>query len=166
MYVVREMERGDAAAVLRLATAFSEESGVAAPTLAPADLAREALRAPPLFTVLVAEPHAGGAPVGYLLLTYAFELHSGAPGGRMEDLYVAPRVRQRGVGRGLMAAATRRVLAIGGRWLEWRAADGPAAMAFYRSVGARQAQGRVLYLGPAETQGLARTLDPARVSIL
>lgn len=166
MFLIREMERGDAAAVLRLAASFSQETGVAAPEIAPTDFARMALAEPPLFLVFVAEPNAGGAPVGYLMLTFAFELRSGAPGGRMEDLYVAPAQRRKGVGRGLMAAAGKAITARGGRWMEWRASgDDAKTMAFYHAVGARAAAGRVLYLGPGETRGLARSIDPDRVAL-
>ena len=160
------MDRGDAAAVLRLAAAFSQENGVAAPDISPTDFWRQSDRDPPLFVVFVAEPQQGGAPVGYILVTFAFELRSAAMGGRMEDLYVTPRARRSGVGRGLMAAATRLIAQRGGRWLEWRAAakDGDALM-FYRRVGARAAAGRVLYLGPAETHGLVRSVDKSRIAL-
>jgi len=164
--LVRDMERGDAAVVLRLAGDFSREVGLAPPDMAPSDFARAALADPPLFRVFVAEPGAGGAPLGYLLLSFGFELRSGAMGGRMEDLYVAPRGRGKGLGRGLMAAATRLVAARGGRWLEWRAAaDDDAALAFYRRIGARPAVGRTLYLGPEKAVGLARGLDPDKVTL-
>lgn len=166
MFLIREMARGDAAAVLRLAAAFSQESGVSAPAIAPTEFARMALADAPLFEVFVAEPHAGGAPVGYLLLTFAFELRSGAPGGRMEDLYVAPAQRRKGVGRGLVAAAGQAITARGGRWMEWRVAGEDAnAMAFYTTIGARAAAGRVFYLGPGETRGLARAVDPHKVDL-
>ncbi|MEM6491881.1 MAG: GNAT family N-acetyltransferase [Pseudomonadota bacterium] len=164
--LVRDMERGDAAAVLRLAADFSQETGLSPPEITPTDFARAAMAEPPLFQVFVAEPPDGGAPVGYLLLTFAFELRSGAKGGRMEDLYVAPRHRRRGVGRGLMAAATRAISADGGRWLEWRAAaDDDAALAFYGRIGAKPAAGRTLYLGPESVASLARRIDRDRISL-
>jgi GNAT superfamily N-acetyltransferase len=65
------------------------------------------------FTALLAAPHLGavwlalrgGETVGHVVLTVAFSMEYGGPRGFIDDLYVRPSARGRGVGAALLAAA-------------------------------------------------------------
>jgi GNAT superfamily N-acetyltransferase len=99
---------------------------------------RDALFAPnPVAAALVAR--IGGALAGYALYFRTFSTFVGRPGIFLDDVYVRPAYRTRGVGRALL----QRVAQIGaesgcGRF-EWIALRwNSSALRFYRNVGARQ----------------------------
>jgi len=78
-----------------------------------------------------------GTPVGYALFLHNFSTLRGKPGIYLEDLYVRPEARGRGVGRSLLAWLARTALERGCARLEWAVLDWNApSIAFYRSVGA------------------------------
>jgi GNAT superfamily N-acetyltransferase len=97
---------------------------------------REALfGARPYAEVVLAE-HAG-TPVGFALFFHTFSTFLGQPGIYLEDLFVLPEARGRGVGRALLAHLAR--LAVERRCgrVEWAVLDwNEPAIRFYRSVGA------------------------------
>ena len=79
-----------------------------------------------------------GAPVGFALFFHNYSTFLGKPGIYLEDLFVRPNVRGKGVGQALLqwlaAEAVRRDC---GR-LEWAVLDwNEPAIRFYRSLGAR-----------------------------
>jgi GNAT superfamily N-acetyltransferase len=73
-----------------------------------------------------------GAPVGFALFFHNFSTFLGKPGIYLEDLFVRPQARGRGVGRRLLQWLARTTLARGGARLDWNA----PAIDFYRSLGA------------------------------
>jgi GNAT superfamily N-acetyltransferase len=80
-----------------------------------------------------------GEPVGFALFFHNYSTFLGQPGIYLEDLFVRPNVRGRGVGQALLqwlaAEAVRRNC---GR-LEWAVLDwNEPAIRFYRSLGARE----------------------------
>jgi len=78
-----------------------------------------------------------GLPVGYALFFHNFSTFHGKPGIYLEDLYVRPHARGRGVGRQLLAWLARTALERGCARLEWWVLDWNApAIAFYHSLGA------------------------------
>lgn len=91
----------------------------------------------PVAAVLLAR--VGGVLAGYAVYFRTFSTFVGRPGIFLDDVYVRPAYRTRGVGRALL----RRVAQIGvkaccGRF-EWIALRwNENALRFYRSVGARQ----------------------------
>ena len=61
----------------------------------------------------------------------------GQPGAFLEDLYVRPPFRKRGLGRQLLLSAARQSRAAGCARLEWRALKwNNTALAFYKTLGA------------------------------
>ena len=80
-----------------------------------------------------------GEPVGFALYYKTFSTFAGKPGYHLEDLYVTPEVRGKGIGKALLAEVAARTIAMNGRRMEWTALDwNTPAIEFYRSIGAEQ----------------------------
>jgi GNAT superfamily N-acetyltransferase len=76
-------------------------------------------------------------PVGFALYFHSFSTFLGRPGIYLEDLFVRPAERGRGVGRCLLRALARTALERGCGRLEWAVLDwNSAAIGFYRKLGA------------------------------
>jgi GNAT superfamily N-acetyltransferase len=79
-----------------------------------------------------------GEPCGFSLWFYSFSTFRGRHGIYLEDLYVRPGLRGRGIGKALIAELARRCRAEGLARLEWAVLDWNApAIAFYEGLGAR-----------------------------
>ena len=80
----------------------------------------------------------GGEPVGFALWFSTFSTFRGQPGLYLEDIFVKPSFRGRGIGKGLLAAVAKRAVKRGCGRLEWSVLDWNApAIGFYRALGAR-----------------------------
>jgi GNAT superfamily N-acetyltransferase len=78
-----------------------------------------------------------GEPVGFAIWFYTFSTFRGRHGIFVEDLFVRPAFRSRGVGTALLQLLARRCLAEGLPRLEWDVLDwNEPAIRFYRSLGA------------------------------
>jgi GNAT superfamily N-acetyltransferase len=78
-----------------------------------------------------------GTPVAYALFFPNFSSFVGKPGIYLEDIYVRPHARGRGVGKQLLAWLARTALERGYARLDWAVLDWNApAIAFYRGLGA------------------------------
>ena len=78
-----------------------------------------------------------GTPVGFAVFFHNFSTLRGKPGMYLEDLYVRPQARGRGIGKRLLAWLARTALERGCARLEWVVLDWNApSIAFYRSIGA------------------------------
>ena len=76
-------------------------------------------------------------PVGFALFFHNFSTFLGRPGIYLEDLFVAPEHRGRGVGRALLRHLARLAVERGCGRLEWWVLDwNEDAIRFYRGVGA------------------------------
>ena len=83
---------------------------------------------------------AGGAPAvaGFALWFYNFSTFRGRHGIYLEDLFVRPAFRGRGIGRALLAGLAARCVREDLARLEWSVLDwNEPALDFYRSLGAR-----------------------------
>ncbi len=79
-----------------------------------------------------------GAPAGFALWFYNFSTFRGRHGIYLEDLYVRPDHRGRGIGKALLRELARRCAAEGLARLEWWVLDWNApSIAFYQSLGAQ-----------------------------
>jgi GNAT superfamily N-acetyltransferase len=100
----------------------------------------EALRATlfgptPVGEVLIAED--GGTPVGFALFFQNYSTFLAQPGLYLEDLFVIPAARGRGVGRVLLERLAQIALDRGYGRVEWAVLDWNApAIGFYRRIGA------------------------------
>jgi len=76
-------------------------------------------------------------PVGFALFFHTFSTFLGRPGLYLEDLFVRPAFRRRGLGRRLLAWLAELAVERGCGRLEWAVLDWNApAIGFYRSLGA------------------------------
>jgi GNAT superfamily N-acetyltransferase len=78
-----------------------------------------------------------GAPVGFALFFHSFSTFLGRPGIYLEDLYVKPEFRGRGIGRALLTHLARLAKERGCGRLEWAVLDwNEPAIKLYKSIGA------------------------------
>ncbi len=78
-----------------------------------------------------------GAPAGFALWFANFSTFRGRHGIYLEDVFVRPGVRRRGIGRALFHHLARRCVAAGWTRFEWAVLDWNApSIAFYKSRGA------------------------------
>jgi GNAT superfamily N-acetyltransferase len=79
-----------------------------------------------------------GAPVGNALWFLNFSTFSGRSGIYLEDLFVRPAFRGKGIGKGLMVHLARLCVENGWARFEWSVLDWNApSIAFYKSIGAQ-----------------------------
>lgn len=80
-----------------------------------------------------------GEAAGFALWFYSFSTFRGAHGIYLEDLFVAPEQRGRGIGKALLRHLARRCVAEGLPRFEWQVLDWNApSIAFYEAQGARR----------------------------
>jgi GNAT superfamily N-acetyltransferase len=99
------------------------------------DIARDLFGEQPRVFCEIAEW--GGEPVGFALWFYTYSTFQGRHGLYLEDLFVRPAQRGRGIGKVLLANLARRCLDEGlGRLRWWVLNWNEPSIAFYRSLGA------------------------------
>nr|WP_272874818.1 GNAT family N-acetyltransferase [Roseomonas marmotae] len=78
-----------------------------------------------------------GEAVGLCLWYPTFSTFAGKAGLWIEDVYVDPAHRRRGIGLAFFKAAARHALEAGHAWVEWNVLDwNEPAITFYRRIGA------------------------------
>jgi len=88
----------------------------------------------PAAEVVIAE--LDSTPVGFAVFFASYSTWEATPGLYLEDLFVRPEARGRGVGRELLEHVARLTVARGWARLEWRVLDwNEPSIAFYRRLG-------------------------------
>ena len=133
---IRDAEPGDEALILHfvreLATFEREPDAVEATK---ADFAAALFGPERAAEAVVAE--LGDEPVGFALFFHNFSTWTGKRGLYLEDLYVTPQARGRGVGRALLAHLAGKAVDRGCARFEWSVLDwNDDAIRFYRALGA------------------------------
>ena len=101
-----------------------------------ADLRESLFGKRPVAECVIAE--VAGKAVGFALFFHNFSTFLGRPGLYLEDLYVTPGHRGRGVGRRLLAHLAKLALLRGCGRFEWAVLDwNEPAIRFYRDLGAQ-----------------------------
>jgi GNAT superfamily N-acetyltransferase len=99
------------------------------------DIARDLFGEQPRVFCEIAEW--GGEPVGFALWFYTYSTFQGRHGLYLEDLFVRPEHRGKGLGKALLANLARRCVDEGlGRLRWWVLNWNEPSIAFYRSLGA------------------------------
>jgi GNAT superfamily N-acetyltransferase len=84
----------------------------------------------------------GNEPVGFALFFQNFSTFMGRPGIYLEDLFVRPSARGRGIGKSLLQRLAAIAVERGCGRLEWTVLDwNDSAIAFYNALGARSMEG-------------------------
>ena len=79
-----------------------------------------------------------GQPVGYALFFHTFSTFVGRPGLYLEDVYVQPSMRGKGVGKALMTHLARLAVDRKCRRFEWSVLNwNEPSIGFYKSLGAK-----------------------------
>ena len=122
--------------VLELIAGLAEYERLAHEAVATAADLEAALFGPrPAAEVVIAE--CDGQPAGFALFFVSFSTFLGKPGLYLEDLYVLPALRGRGIGRRLMVHLAQLAVARGCGRFEWSVLDwNEPAIRLYRSLGA------------------------------
>jgi len=135
--VIRPAAPGDAALVLRFIRSLADYEKLAHEVEATeASLDAALFGATPRVFADIAEQD--GEPVGFALWFYNFSTFLGRHGLWLEDLFVEPEQRGRGIGKALLSNLARRCLDEGLGRLEWWVLDwNTPAIEVYRAQGAR-----------------------------
>lgn len=135
--VLRAARREDSAlifALVRELADYEKLSGEADAT--PEQIAAELFSAQPRLFCDIAEWN--GEPAGFSVWFLNFSTFRGRHGIYVEDLFVRPAFRGKGIGKALMARLARRCVEDGLARFEWAVLDWNApSIAFYKSIGAQ-----------------------------
>lgn len=133
---IRSAVAGDSALVLRFIKELAEyEKMLDQVEASEADIARDLFGSEPRIFCQIAEW--SGVPVGLALWFYTYSTFQGRHGIWLEDLYVSPEARGRGVGKALLANLAQRCLDEGLGRLAWWVLDwNKPSIDFYVSQGA------------------------------
>lgn len=86
------------------------------------------------------------APAGFALWFYNYSTFRGRHGIYLEDLFVRPALRGKGIGKALLAQLARRAVTEDCSRLEWSVLDWNApSIAFYESLGAKAMEGWTVF---------------------
>ena len=102
----------------------------------PEDLQRDGFSSEPKFDAEIAEWK--GEPAGFALWFYNYSTFQGKPGIYLEDLYVRPRFRKKGIGKALLVHLARVAVEQGCGRYQWQVLDwNTPSIEFYESLGAK-----------------------------
>ena len=134
--VIRPASPGDVLQILGFIRELAAYEKLEHQVVATEALIAEHLFGPqPAAEVVIAELDT--VPVGFALFFRNFSTFLGRPGLFLEDLYVQPQARGRGVGRALLVHLAGLAVARGAGRLDWNVLDwNEPAIAFYRKLGA------------------------------
>jgi hypothetical protein len=134
---IERATRADAAAILGLIRRLAEyEKLVHEVTATEQGLCDSLFGAKPAAEVLLAR--AGDAAIGFAVYFHNYSTFLAKPGLYLEDLFVVPEWRRKGVGSRLFAGVAALAVAHGCGRFEWAVLDwNEPALRFYRGLGAR-----------------------------
>lgn len=133
---LRQAEPGDVPTVLRFIEGLAAYERLEAEAVATeADIARYLFGPDKVIDVVIADYDT--EPAGFALYFFSFSTFLGKPGIYLEDLFVRPEHRGRGIGKALLVYLAKVALEKGCGRLEWSVLDwNEPAIGFYRQLGA------------------------------
>jgi ribosomal protein S18 acetylase RimI-like enzyme len=149
---IRPASIADAGQLLPLVKAYWQHDGIAG--FEPARLSRQLdeFLATPAHGRGWLAMHAGLA-VGYLLCAFVYSFEHGGLMAEVDELFVTPEYRRRGLGQALLAAARTGLTASGCGALQMQVADdNPGAQDFYARLGFAPKSGYRLWVAALRTE--------------
>ena len=144
---------GDADVLIAMARVFHDEDGHMLGHDGEAAI-RNALDGEPAARVFVARD--GGKTLGYVVVTTGYSIEYGGRDGFIDDFYVVPAARGRGIGRAMLAFAIREAARLGIRTLHLEVMPGnDPADRLYRSAGFEETGRRLMRL-PLDSPNLGK----------
>ena len=136
MLNIRPATPNDIPEILKLIRELAEYEKLTHLAVATAeDLRRDGFSERPYFHALMAEWE--GEPAGYALYFHNYSTFRGRPGLFLEDLFVRPQFRRKGIGKALLLRVARIAVEKGCARFEWQVLDwNTPAIEFYKSLGA------------------------------
>ena len=133
---IRPATRDDAGTILsfiRALAAYEREPDAVLAT--EDDLLQHGFGENPYYACLIAEQD--GLPAGFALYFYDYSTWLGRPGLYLEDIFVHPELRGRGIGKALLQSLAAIALEKGCARMKWNVLDwNTPAIEFYHSMGA------------------------------
>ena len=155
--LIRKAEPADSALIFSLVRELADYEKLSAEVVATEAAIAAALfaREPRVFCDIA---EWSGEPAGFTTWFLNFSTFRGRHGIFLEDIFVRPKFRKRGIGRALLERLAARCVEEGFALCEWAVLDWNApALAFYRALGAEiRDDWRICRLSGAALQGVAR----------
>jgi GNAT superfamily N-acetyltransferase len=135
-FTIRPARESDAGALIEMIRELAEYERLLDAVVATEESLRQSLFGEhPCAAAIIAE--SDGGPAGFALYFSTFSTFVGRPGLCLEDLYVRPAFRSRGIGRALFRHVAAEAVERNCGRLEWSVLDwNEPAIAFYRRLGA------------------------------
>jgi len=147
---IRHATPEDAAHILGFIRELAEYEGLLHEVVATEEALVETLFNRKAAEVLIGEW--GGVPVGFALFFHNYSTFLAKPGIYLEDLYIQPAMRDRGLGTAMLSCLARLALERDCGRLEWWCLDNNApSIAFYRSLGAESMDDWTIYRMTGDT---------------
>ena len=136
MLTIRPGTSSDVQLILQLIRELADyERAPQAVTATEADLLRDGFGSDPKFHVVIAEWE--GKPAGFALYFYNYSTWLGRPGLYLEDLFVRPEFRGRGIGKQLLVHLVQLAVQENCGRFQWQVLDwNTPSLKFYESLGA------------------------------
>ena len=132
---LRLAKEEDLSLILRFIKELADYEKLLHEVVATEDILRESLFERRAAEVVIAEYQ--GEPVGFALFFHNFSTFLGRPGLYLEDLYVRPEMRGKGIGKLLLSYLAKLALDRGCGRFEWWCLDwNKSSIDFYKSIGA------------------------------
>jgi len=137
MLKIRAATPNDIPEILKFIRELAEYEKLAHQAVATAeDLLRDGFSEQPYFHVLIAEWD--GHPAGFALYFFNYSTFQGRPGLYLEDLFVRPAFRGKGIGKALLLHVAKIAVNEGCGRFQWQVLDwNTPAVKFYESLGAQ-----------------------------
>src|SRR4051794_37510554 len=137
MLAIRPATSNDAATILDLIRALAiYEREPDAVSATEADILRDGFGAAPKFHCVIAEWE--GLPAGFAFWFYNYSTWQGRPGLYLEDLFVKPEFRGKGIGKALLLHLAKAAVEENCGRFEWSVLDwNTPAREFYEALGAK-----------------------------
>jgi len=143
--VVRQATRADVPVVLGMIRALADYEKLSEHVVATEAMLDRSLFGPdPAAEVLLA--FLDDRPVGFAVYFRSFSTFLGGPAMYLEDIFVVPEARGRGIGRQLLATVAKIAVDRGCGRMDWSVLDwNRSAIEFYRRLGARPLDDWTIY---------------------